>query len=163
MEFNYYVYNKPECKISIEKMPKWYKEIEYIGDENKGTITFNSHNNYDEIWGPNSTLELNWEKKERIKLLFYKDIQESIDVYNAIGIVVTEKKKEWHMSHEFTYWFGNRRKMMRKRYYVEKVIHGIFYCEVSERLFNIHASVISDMYENFKPFVLKSYSTVICH
>ena len=163
MEINYYVYNKPECGVLIDKMPIWYKEIEYEGDENQGSIILNSQNDYDEIWGSNSKMEINYEKRVRKNLFIYKEIQNSIDVYNAIGIVVTEKKKDWLMSHEFTYWFGSRRKMKRKRYYVEKVIHGIFYCEVSERLFNIHTSIISDMYENFKPFVLKSYSTFICH
>ncbi len=163
MEFNYYVYTKPECRISIEKMPIWYKEIEYIGDENKGSITFNSQNNFDEIWGPNSKMELTWEKKDRSDLIYYKEVQNSINVYNAIGIVVTEKKKDWLRSHEFTYWFGHRNKMIRKRYYSEKLVHGVFYCEVSERVFNIHTSIIGDMYENFKPFVLSSYSTIVCH
>ncbi|KKL67605.1 hypothetical protein LCGC14_2133300 [marine sediment metagenome] len=163
MEYNYYVYNKPECAVEINKMPIWYKEIKYEGDKNRGTISFNSQNDYDEIWGANSSMEINWEKIERINLLFYKEIQDSIDVYNAIGIVVTKKEKDWIRSHSRTIWFGHRKKMLRKRYYLEKVIHGIFYCEVSERLFNIHTSVIDDKYENFKPYVLKSYSTFICH
>ena len=163
MEFNYYAYNKPECNISIDKIPKWYQEIEYQGDESQGSINFNSQNDYDEIWGPNSTLELTWEKKGRSDLFYYKEVQGSIDVYNAIGIVVTEKKKDWLMSHEFTYWFGHRNKMIRRRYYNERVIHGIFYCEISERVFNIHTIIIGEMYENFKPYVLKSYSSIICH
>ena len=163
MEFNYYAYNKPECDVSIDKMPKWYQESEYQGDESQGSIILNSQNDYDEIWGPNSKMELTWEKKGRSDLFYYKEVQNSVDVYNAIGIVVTEKKKEWLRSHEFTYWFGHRNKMIRKRYYNEKVIHGIFYCEISERVFNIHTSIIGEMFENFKPYVLKSYSTIICH
>lgn len=163
MEFNYYAYNKPECNISIDKMPKWYQEIEYQGDENQGSINFNSQNDYDEIWGPNSVLELTWEKKGRSDLLYYKEVQNSIEVYTSIGFVVTEKRKDWLRSHEFTYWFGHRNKMIRKRYYNERVIHGIFYCEISERVFNIHTSIIGEKYENFKPYVLKSYSSFICH
>lgn len=163
MEINYYVYNKPECAIKIDKMPIWYKEIEYEGDENRGTIRFNSQNDYDEIWGANSKMEITWEKKEQLNLFFYKEIENSIDVYNSIGIAITEKKKDWLRAHEFIFFFGHRKKMIRKRFYIEKIIHGIFYCDVSERLFNIHTSVIDDKYENFKPYVLKSYSTFICH
>lgn len=163
MEYNYYVYNKPECAVSIDKMPKWYQEIEYQGDESQGSINFNSQDDYDDIWGANSKIELTWEKKGRSDLLYYKEVQSSIEVYNSIGFVVTGKKKDWHRSHEFTYWFGHRNKMIRKRYYNEKVIHGVFYCEVSERVFNIHTSIIGEMFENFKPYVLKSYSTIICH
>ncbi len=126
-------------------------------------IIFKTQDEYDEIWGPNSNIELNWEKKERINFFFYKEIQNSIDVYNAIGIVVTEKKRDWLRSHLRDIWTGHRNKMIRKRYYVENVIHGIFYCDISERLFNIHASVIGEKYQDFKPFVLNSYNSIICH
>ena len=101
-------------------------------------------------------------------MLFFTPVREiilekSIDTYNAIGIVVTKKERDWLMSHEFTFWFGQRRKMIRKRYYVEKVVHGIFYCEISERLFSIHTSIIESMYENYKPYIMKSYNSVECH
>ena len=163
MEYNFYVYNKPECKLNINKMPIWFKEIEYDGDENNGYIILHSQNDYDEIWGPNTKLEIKWEKRERMDLFYYKEVEKSIETYNAIGIVVTNKERDWLMSHEFTFWFGQRRKMIRKRYYVEKVVHGIFYCEISERLFSIHTSIIESMYENYKPYIIKSYNSVECH
>ena len=163
MEYNYYVYSKPECNISINKMPIWYKEVEYNGDENQGSITFHTQEEYDEYWGPQSKMEINWEKKDRMNLFYYKEVQSSIDVYNAIGIVVTEKERDWLMSHEFTSWFGHRNKMIRKRFYTERVIHCVFYCDVSERLFNIHTNMIADFYENFKPYILKSYDSFVCH
>ena len=163
MEYNYYVYNKPECNILINKMPIWFREIEYEGDENQGSIILDSQDEYDEIWGPNSKMEINWEKKERLSLLFYKETQNSIDVYNAIGLVVTEKEKDWLMSHEIVFWYGHRNKMIRKRFYNEKAIHCIFYCDQTERIFNIHTSMIADFYEKFKPYILKSYNSLICH
>jgi len=163
MEYNYYIYNKPECKLNINKMPIWFKEIEYEGDENNGYIILHSQNDYDEIWGPNTKLEIKWEKRERMNLFYYKEVEKSIETYNAIGIVVTKKERDWLMSHEFTFWFGQRRKMIRKRYYVEKVVHGIFYCEISERLFSIHTSIIESMYENYKSYVIKSYNSIECH
>lgn len=163
MEYNYFVYNKPECNLIVNKMPIWFKEIEYNGDENNGYIILHSQDDYDEIWGPNSKIEIKWEKKDRTDLFYYKEVENSIEIYNAIGIVVTKKDRDWLMSHEFTYWFGHRRKMIRKRYYVEKVIHGIFYCESSERLVNLHTSIIDSMYENYEPYIIKSYQTVECH
>ena len=163
MEYKYYIYSKPECKITINKMPIWFKEIEYEGDENQGSIILHSQDEYDEVWGPNSKMEINWEKKERLNLFFYKETQNSIDVYNAIGLVVTEKEKDWLMSHEIVFWYGHRNKMIRKRFYDERAIHCIFYCDISERLFNIHTNMIADFYENFKPYILKSYNSLICH
>ena len=35
--------------------------------------------------------------------------------------------------------------MMRKRYYRERCIHGIFYCDITERLINIHINIDSDL------------------
>ena len=163
MEYNFYIYNKPECKLNINKMPIWLKEIEFEGDENNGYIILHSQTDYDEIWGPNAKLEIKWEKKDRMNLFYYKEVEKSIDTYNAIGIVVTKKERDWLMSHELTFWFGQRRKMIRKRYYIEKVVHGIFYCDISERLFDIHASIIDNMYENYQPYIMKSYNSVECH
>ncbi|MCK4285402.1 MAG: hypothetical protein KAX18_04335 [Candidatus Lokiarchaeota archaeon] len=163
MEYNFYVYKKLECNLTINKMAIWFGETEFEGDENNGSIIFHSQNIYDEIWGPDSTLELNWEKKDRASLFYYKEVESSIETYNAIGIVVTKKERDWLMSHEFTTWFGQRRKMIRKRYYIEKVIHSIFFCEISERLINIHTSVIESMYDNFKPSLLKTFNSIECH
>jgi hypothetical protein len=163
MEYNFYVYKKLECNLTINKMAIWFGETEFEGDENNGSIIFHSQNIYDEIWGPDSTLELNWEKKDRANLFYYKEVESSIEIYNAIGIVVTKKERDWLMSHEFTTWFGQRRKMIRKRYYIEKVIHSIFFCEISERLINIHTSVIESMYDNFKPSLLKTFNSIECH
>ena len=163
MEYNYFIYSKPECRIVINKMPIWFQETEYEGDENQGSIILNSQNDYDEIWGPESKIEISWEKKDRINLFYYKEVQNSIDIYNAIGLVVTEKNRDWLLSHEITFWLGHRTKMIRKRLYHENGIHCIFYCDVSERLFNIHTSVIGNKYEIFKPYILNSYNSVICH
>jgi hypothetical protein len=163
MEYNYFVYVKPECEITINKMPKWFQEIEYEGNENQGYIILHSQNEVDEIWGPESKMEINWEKKDRMNFFYYKEVQNSIDVYNAIGLVVTEKDRDWLLSHEITFWFGHRNKMIRKRFYHEKSIHCVFYCETTERLFNIHTSMIADRFEDYKPFILNSYNSFVCH
>ena len=163
MEYNYYIYKKPECKFVINKMPIWLKEAEFEGDENNGTIILHSQEEYDEIYGPSSKFDITWEKKERMNLFYYKEVENSIEVYNAIGVVVTSKKKDWLLAHELTTWFGHRRRMIRRRFYVERAIHGIFYCDISQRLFNVHASVIESLYESAEPKILKSYSSIECH
>ncbi|MFW9971368.1 MAG: hypothetical protein ACFFDF_14335 [Candidatus Odinarchaeota archaeon] len=163
MEYNYFVYSKPECGVKINKMPKWFQELEYKGDENHGVINLHSQNEYDEIWGSEAKMEINWEKKDRLNLFYYKEVQNSIDVYNAVGFVVTEKNRNWLLSHEITFWYGQRTKMIRKRFYQEKGMHCVFYCDISERLFNIHTSMIGEQFENYKPYILNSYNSVVCH
>ena len=59
MQKNYYVYDKPELNITIYKLPIWFKETSYEGDEKKGTILFHSYNDYDEIYGSNAKIEIN--------------------------------------------------------------------------------------------------------
>jgi len=163
MEYNYYVYAKPECNFVINKMPIWFREVEYNGDDQEGNIQFHSQNDYDEIWGPNARMELAWEKKEREGLYIAKEIENSISTYNAIGLVITSKENTWLQSHEFTFWYGKRTKMIRKRYYPEKSIHGIFYCDMTERIINIHTVIIDKYFKNFKPFIEKAYTSMICH
>ncbi|GAG50548.1 unnamed protein product, partial [marine sediment metagenome] len=92
-----------------------------------------------------------------------KEVQKSTELYNAIGFAITKKESTWLLSHEFISWFGQRTKMMRKRYYREKCIHGIFYCDITERLINFHYNVIDKHYENFKSFIVKSLTTIVCH
>jgi hypothetical protein len=163
MQKNYYVYDKPELNIIIYKLPIWFKETSYEGDEKKGTILFHSYNDYDEVYGSNAKIEINILKRERLDFYHPKEVQESINLYNAINVVVTKKERAWLNSHEFTYWFGNRTKMIRKRYYQENHIHGLFYCELSGRQFDIHSVIVKDHYKGFKPFLLEAYNSINCH
>ena len=163
MQQNSYIYQKSECNVTINKVPIWFKEVEFKGNESKGTIKFQSYNDYDEIWGANAKMEFDWFKKDRIKFFHAREVQESINIYNAINVFVTKKERVWLNSHEFTYWFGNRIKNIRKRFYPENEIHGVFYCEISERQFNMHSVIIREHYEGFKPYILESFMSIICH
>ncbi|MBD3255265.1 MAG: hypothetical protein GF383_09245 [Candidatus Lokiarchaeota archaeon] len=165
MQKNYYIYQKHDCNVTVNKMPIWFKDITENSDlnEKEGLLSFETHNNYDEVWGANAKMEISWIKKDRTDFLHPREVQQTIDMYNAINIVVTEKKREWLNTHEFTYWFGNRTKMIRKRYYRENVIHGLFYCELTERLFEIHTSIIGKHYEGFKPYIIEAFNSIVCH
>ena len=70
MEYNYFTYTKEECNLTITKLPIWFKETNIEGDENKGIITFETSNNYDEIWGPNAKIEIEWSTRERVDFEF---------------------------------------------------------------------------------------------
>ncbi len=163
MQFTYYVYEKPECNIKINRMPIWFKEIEFNGDISKGMIILHTNDDYDENWGANAKMEIQWEKKDRFNFLHHKEVQNSIDVYSAINMVITEKENTWVRSHEFTYWLGSRSKIIRKQYYSENGIHSIFYCDLTERLFSLHTSIIAEQYINYKPYILEAYKSFICH
>jgi len=163
MQYTYYVYKKEDADITINRMPVWFREVQFEGNEKKGLIIFHSNNDYDEYWGSNAKMEINWETKERTEFMHYKAVQQSIDVYNAINMVITKKENDWIRSHEYTWWYGKRSKMIRKHYYAERAIHGLFYCDISKRLFSFHTNVVDDLFENFEPYILECYKSVICH
>jgi len=163
MEYKAYVYLKPEANLIINKMPIWFRELDFDGDTNEGHLILQSQDEYDEIWGSNAKLDISWEKKERTSLFYAKEVQKSIDTYNAIGLVVTKKENDWLLSHEFSRWFGQRTKMLRKRFYKEKSIHAVFYCDKTERMINLHCAVIEKYYENYKPYIIAAFNSVVCH
>ena len=163
MEYNYYVYVKPECDIKINKMPKWFAEQRYEGNKQEGTIEFETQDIYDEYWGPTAKLKIYWEPRDQDVLFFGREIQESIKTYSNLGIIITLKENSWHLSHEFTIWYGSRNKMLHKRFYTEKTIHSIFYCNYSKRLINLHAEIIEKYYKNFEPYIISCFKSVICH
>jgi len=163
MQSNYYVYENQDCNVQIDKMPIWFKEKETTGNRDNGTITLHSTNNYDEIWGANAKLEISCERKKRTESFHAKEVQNSIDMYNSIEVVVTSKEQIWVRSHECTIWYGTRTKMIRKHFYREGVIHAVIYCDVSERQFNIHTGIVAEHYKGFKPFIVDAYNAIICH
>jgi hypothetical protein len=92
MEYNYYSYEKLEGKILVPKLPIWFREVEFNGDINEGNLTLHSQNDYDEIYGSNAKMEILWEKKEREGFYYAKEVQQSIELFNAIGFVVTSER-----------------------------------------------------------------------
>jgi len=163
MQQSNYAFIKENLGISITKMPIWFEEVETTGDKQNGTLILHTKNDYDEVWGANGKMDIIWEKLPRTEFLHAKEVQNSIDQYNAINMVVTNKEQVWLRSHELTIWYGNRSKMIRKHFYRENAIHGIFYCDITERLFNIHTAVILEHYEGFKPYIIDAYNSIICH
>jgi len=163
MQKSTYLYEKEDLGLTIGKLPIWYVESECTGDKQQATINFYTKNEYDEIWGPISKIEISWDKKGRSETYHAKEVQKSIDIYNSIKIVVTKKETIWVRSHEFTYWFGSRTKIIRKKFYPEMSIHGIFYCDISERVIDIHVAVIKEHFEGFKPYIIDMFNTIICH
>ena len=89
MQYSYYVYEKLESDFKLNKMPIWFREVNFEGDENKGIIFLETQNEFDELWGPIAKMEISWEKKDRLKYFHAKEVQRSIDAFNAIKIVVT--------------------------------------------------------------------------
>ena len=163
MQQTNFAYSKERLGLLVNKMPIWFSEIEVTGNDQDGSISLHTASKYDEVWGPNGKMDISWEKLDRGSFLHAKEVQKSIDQYNSIQIVVTQKEQVWLRSHELTIWYGSRSKMIRKHFYRENSIHGIFYCDITERLFNIHTAIILEHYEGFKPYIIDAYNSIESH
>jgi uncharacterized protein YbaR (Trm112 family) len=144
-------------------MPIWFEETYADGNDQKGRITLHSSNDFDENWGSNAKMEILWEPKDRLEFAHYKEVQNTIEEFRAIDMSVSKKENTWMRSHEFTYWYGSRRKRIGRNFYVERAIHGVFYCDQTQRLFSIHTGIIEQLYDNFKQLVKDAYMSIHCH
>ncbi len=163
MQKNYYQTIKKEFKIAINKTPIWFQELSSEGDSENGKIFFESSDEFDEVWGKSVKIELTWEKKNKTDYYHAKEVQKSIDIYNSINVVVSKKETIWHLSHELTYWFGEKMKLKRRKYYQSKILHGLFYCEITERFIEINFEVVSEYFPNYEPFLFEMMKSIECH
>lgn len=163
MQQNYYEYSNDKLNILIGKTPIWFKEVSTEGDKENGKVFLESHDEFDEAFGKSVKIELSWEKKDRSEYFHAREVQTSIDLYNSINIVASKKETKWLLSHELTYWFGDRTKLIRRKYYASNIIHGLFYCELTERYFQIHIEVIKKFLPNYETFILEMLQSITCH
>jgi len=160
---NYYVYLNEKCKININKTPIWFEAVKVEGTHESGQILFESSDEFDENWGKSVKIELSWFPKKREEYYHAREVQDSIETYNSINVVVTKKEHTWILSHEYTYWYGQRIKMIRKHYYPSIIIHGIYFCDITGRVVIIHFEVIRKYFENYEEFVIQMLKSIECH
>ena len=163
MEHTYWRFQSPEMKVSVEKVPIYFQQTELQGNFEAGTVKFASYNAMEEIYGPDVTFEVYWETVDRSTFHQGNRVQQSFDMYNAIEVNITDKKTEWNRSHEGTYWFGKRSQIKQKRFYNSNHIHCITLCEQTSRVFEMHATIIANMYPNYKDLVLAAMKSLLCH
>ena len=133
---NNWKYLNIENQIVINKISNIYssdkKFIKKEGNLDEGRIEFKSVQISDEVWGADSDITIEWKKLEASHFHLGKIVNESIQNYALINVVTTKKERLWHLSHEMTIWYGNRQQMSRRRYFVSKVIHATFFCELTQ-------------------------------
>jgi hypothetical protein len=163
MEHTYWIAKYPEMNVEIQKVPIYFRQVEVQGTNEAGTAKFESYNSMEEIYGPDAKFDVYWETVDRVLYHQGNRVQQSIDMYNAIEVNVTEKKTEWQRSHEGTYWFGKRSQIKQKRFYNSHHIHVVILCEQTSRVFEMHASIIANLYPNYKDLILSAMKSLLCH
>lgn len=158
-------YVNPELGIQINKISNLFAKNAVVteGDKTKGKITFKAIKNADEVWGPEAKIEVTWQKIDGNQYHHGLKVKETIRMFSEIEVVATKKETYWHLSHEMTYWMGNRQQMLKKRYYPSGIIHGIVFCELTQRLFEIHNVALMHVYPKYEKWFLETLFSVQCH
>jgi hypothetical protein len=163
MKRTYWIYRNSDCKFQIEKIPIYLERVEEEGTYENGRVLFHSSSQYDEIWGPDVKFEIIWEPVDRISYHHGNRVNQSINMFNTLEIVIINKKTEWIRSHEMTFWFGTRRQIIKKRFYPSNIIHSIMMCESTDRVFELHAIIISALFPNYENLVIDAIKSINCH
>jgi len=163
LQQTYYIYEKPELNFVFNKMPIWFKEVQILGDENRGSIILHTQNDFDDYWGANAKMELDWVKMKREEFYHPREVQKSMDVYTSINYTITRKNNDLLNSHDITWWCGMRRKRVSAKFYEEKCIHAVFYCEFSMRVLNLHCGIIDEHFGGFEPYIIDAFKSIQCH
>ena len=115
------------------------------------------------MWGPECKIEVSWENIDPTQYHHGLKVKDTIRMFSSIEVVATKKETHWHLSHEMTYWFGNRQQMLRRQYYPSNIIHAVMFCELSHRLFEIHSVAISASYPRYEKRLLDTMFSLQCH
>ena len=84
-------------------------------------------------------------------------------MYASIGVNAAKKENNWHQSHEMTIWYGNRQQIKKRRMYISKIIHALFYCDRTSRVFDIHIEILRKGYNDFEKITLDFIKAFHCH
>ncbi len=133
------------------------------GDATKGQVNFVSTREADEVWGPEAKIEINWEEIDPSQYHQGLKVKESIRMYGEIEVFASKKENKWHLSHEMTVWWGNRQQVKHRRFYPSKIIHGIVFCELTHRLFEIHAICLGNVFTKYEKAIMDIMDSLQCH
>lgn len=163
MEHTYWIAKYPEQNVAIEKVPIYFQQVSLQGNMEAGMVKFDSYNKMEEIYGPDAIFEVYWETVDRSIFHQGNRVQQSFDMYNSIEVNISNKETVWNRSHEGTYWYGTRSQIIQKHFYKSNHIHCVILCEQTNRVFEMHATVIANMYPNYKDLVLAAMKSLLCH
>ena len=163
MEHTYWVAKYPEKNVAIEKVPIYFQQVDIQGNAEAGTVKFESYNKMEEIYGPDAIFEVYWETVDRALFHQGNRVQQSFDMYNSIEVNISNKETVWNRSHEGTFWYGTRSQIKQKHFYNSNHIHCVLLCEQTSRVFEMHATIIANMYPNYKDIVIAAMKSLLCH
>ncbi|GAB4331911.1 MAG: hypothetical protein Kow0069_39440 [Promethearchaeota archaeon] len=162
MEFSTWVFRNEEFGVFLDKVPNFMDRNLEEGSQVQGRITFVSQAEVDEYYGPEAELEVTWESMGAMSFRHGRALRDSIREHNAIDVVVESTERDWLNHHEFSMWFGSRRKFLHKRLYGISYVHGLFFCDQTQRYFQLQARIYAPAFESYKPHLVATIKSIRC-
>jgi len=152
-----------DFNIIIDKVSKFYDRDEETGYKEKGRVSFSCIRQTDSIFGAESRFYVAWEPKLAKDYHHGRAVQTSIKEWSAVEVNVERRTSGWINHHEYGMWYGRRTKFQQKRMYQIGVIHALFYCDVTQRLFDVHGETTLQFQDNYNPLIEMAFYSLQCH
>lgn len=165
MQHNFWRYIDSENQLQINHISNLFNQegVQREGNFDQGRLKFFTHKTSDKFFGSDATLEISWEKVDPLKYHHGLRVKETIGMFSRIQVVITKKETKWSHSHELTLWYGTRQKIMKKRFFSSRITHGIMYCDLSHRVFNIHGIFLGQDRKLYEKAIMEAIESFHCH
>jgi hypothetical protein len=163
MDFTTWVYRNPEFNVFVGKIANFYERDEETGNQERGRASFKCVRQTDSIFGAESRFFVAWEPKLAKDYHHGRAVQNSIKEWSAVEVNVERRGSGWINGHEYAIWYGRRNKFQQKRMYQIGVVHALFYCDVTQRLFEVHGETTLQFRDNYNPLIEAAFNSLQCH
>ena len=165
MQHNFWRYIDTENQIQLNNISNLFSQegVKREGSFEQGRLKFFTVKTSDKFFGSDATLEISWEKVDPLSYHHGLKVKETIGNFSKIQVVVTKKETKWSHSHELTLWYGSRNQILKKRFFSSKITHGIMFCELTNRIFNIHGIFLGQKQKLYEKAIMDAIESLHCH
>jgi hypothetical protein len=161
-----WVYRSPYgSSFTISKMPVYFnhESIQNDGNEEHGTFSIDAFREFDDIYKAEAKVKVEWQRILRENYHHGKQTRNSMRDFSTLEWNISGKEDKWHLSHDLTSFIGKKQEVLKKRLYIQYMMHAIVYCDQKQVLYQINCTVIERFYQNYKPLFIELIDSFVCH
>ena len=135
------------------------------GTAKEGKIEFKSREIYDETWGSYLTITFSWISYPLDGFHSGDAIQEILNLFSKINMTLEERVNDYIFGHFIQLVIGSRVILKKGIPYKVKEVHGVLYCEQSEREVSVVITVndIQNIFPKWKDVLLRIIKSIKFH
>ncbi len=158
-------YVNDTLNVVINYLPSNFRLYEETGDEKSGKLIFKSLEIYDETWGPYLTLTFSWISYPIENFHSGDAIQDILNLFAKLNMNLDDRINDYILGHFFQSAVGSRIILKKGTPYTVKEIHGILYCEHSQREISIIVVInnIQNIFPSWKDTIIRIIKSIKFH